>query len=112
MLKTFAGVHEIPFGITKTRSFRLFSVTTGFGKDIYVSTRKTIEIILLYSALNMTFPRITFAVEHVVDRWWSFTGEGIKAHHPNLLREENTLASTMATDLENHSMDRIRMEYY
>ncbi|MBK8585016.1 MAG: T9SS type A sorting domain-containing protein [Bacteroidetes bacterium] len=98
--KLSAGAHEIPFGITADKIFPvIFKITTGLGKDIYVSTRKTNKDNTPYPALNMTFPGGSpFAVEHVVDRWWSFTGEGIKADVTlTYLGEENTLASTMST---------------
>ncbi|HQW24093.1 MAG TPA: T9SS type A sorting domain-containing protein, partial [Bacteroidia bacterium] len=98
--KLSTGIHEIPFGTSTDRIFPVyFNVTTGIGKDIFVSTRKTTKDNMPYPAINMTFPGGSpFAVEHVVDRWWSFTGDGVKADITlTYLGEENTLASTMAT---------------
>lgn len=98
--KLSVGVHEIPFGLSAEKVFPVsFSLTTGIGKDIYVSTRGTGKNNTPYPALNMTFPGgAPFAVEHVVDRWWSFTGDGIKANITlTYLGEENTLISDLAT---------------
>ncbi len=97
--KLSAGVHEIPFGVGPNKIIPVsFNVITGLGKEIVVSTRKTNNDNAPYPASNMTFPGgVPFATEHVIDRWWSFTGDGIKADITlTYLAEENSLGATMA----------------
>ncbi len=99
-----AGIHEIPFGISSTKLVPVkFNITSGFGKDIFVSTRRTNKDNRPYPALNMLFPGGSpFANENVIDRWWSFTGIGIKADITlTYLGEENSLISSLATGLLN-----------
>ncbi len=94
-----SGSHEIPFGVSENKYIPVqFTVTTGLGKTITVSTRSTNSPNTPYPALDMTFPGgPPFASEHVVDRWWSFTGTGIKANITlTYLGTENTLESGMA----------------
>lgn len=94
-----AGTHEIPFGVSEDKFIPVqFTITNGIGKAITVSTRSTNIPNTPYPALDMTFPGgVPFASEHVIDRWWSFKGDGIKANITlNYLGTENTLGSTMA----------------
>lgn len=93
------GVHEIPFGVSEDKFIPVqFTVTTGLGRTITVSTRATNIPNTPYPALDMTFPGgVPFASEHVVDRWWSFTGPGVKANITlTYLGTENTLGSPMS----------------
>ena len=93
------GAHTVPFGISSTEIIPVtFKITTGFGHDISISTRRTTKNNQPYPALNMTFPGGTpFANDHVVDRWWTFNGPGLKADVTlTYLADENSLASNMA----------------
>lgn len=99
-----ADVHTVPFG---TRNNEIIPVTikptSGIGREVAVSTRKTSKDNRPYPALNMTFPGGNpFAQEQVIDRWWSFNGPGVKADITLTYRGiENSINTTMATELLN-----------
>ncbi len=99
------GAHEFPFGKGPSAYVPvIFTPTAGMGGDVSISTRATLFsdntpiATVTPSALTAVTVDSTYAMEQLIDRWWTITANGFTANVTlSYFGSENTLNDSFAT---------------